>query len=325
MTLTKKDFQSDNEVRWCPGCGDYAILASVQKTLAELNFKPHETVFVSGIGCASRFPYYMQTYGMHTIHGRGPAFASGIKLSNPKLKVFLVTGDGDGLSIGANHLLHLFRRNIDITVLMFNNQIYGLTKGQYSPTSNQGLVAKSTPFGSLEKPVNPVGFALSAGATFVARSIDSDAQHLGEMLKAAIAHKGCSFVEILQNCVVFNDKAFAKLRDKNSREQKVLTLREKEPLLFAECQKGIAIDRETFAPKIVEGANLSQALIFDSSNLIKSQMVANFGPEFPTPLGVFRRSVEETFEDLKSRQDAQIFNGSADLSKLLRGNNYWQV
>lgn len=321
--LNKKSFQSDNEVRWCPGCGDYAILAAVQKTLADLSFKNHETVFVSGIGCASRFPYYMNTYGMHTIHGRGPAFASGIKLSNPNLRVFLVTGDGDGLSIGANHLLHLFRRNIDITVLMFNNQIYGLTKGQYSPTSKQGMVAKSTPYGSLEKPLNPISFALNAQASFVARSIDSDAQHLGEMLKAAIAHKGTSFIEILQNCVVFNDKAFSALRDKSTREQNILTLREKEPLLFNHGQNGIGMDFSSLSPMIIE-SDLKNALVHDPSNLAKAQVLANLSEEFPTPIGIFRRVTESTYEEQKAQQDEQL-SKKADLNQLLLGNNYWQV
>ncbi len=258
--LSKKEFQSDNEVRWCPGCGDYAILATVQKTLADLNLNRDDTVFISGIGCAARFPYYMNTYGMHTIHGRAPAFAFGLKMDNPKLHVFLVTGDGDGLSIGASHLMHFFRRNVDITVLLFNNQIYGLTKGQYSPTSQPGQKAKSTPFGSLESPVNPMSFALAAGCSFVARSMDNDAYHLSEVLKEAIAHRGTSFIEILQNCVVFNDNAFEYLRDKSIREQKLLVLKENEPLLFSNGQKGLALDQKTLSAKIVDNDGKTQIL-----------------------------------------------------------------
>ncbi len=325
MSLSKKDFQSDNEVRWCPGCGDYAILATVQKTLAELNFATDNTVFVSGIGCAARFPYYMNTYGMHTIHGRAPAFATGIKLANPKLNVFLVTGDGDGLSIGASHLLHLFRRNVDITVLLFNNQIYGLTKGQYSPTSTQGHKAKSTPFGSLEQPLNPLLFALSAGASFVARSIDNDAQHLGDVLKAAIAHKGTSFVEILQNCVVFNDGAFDHVRDKAIRDQATVFLHDTTPIVFDGGRKGIAIDAKAFKPIVVDAAN---AMVHEPHNNFKATVLAGLmRPDFPTPLGVFTKVDRPTYEEEKARQDAAIAANAhnTDLRKLLSGTNTWVI
>lgn len=328
-TLTKKDFQSDNEVRWCPGCGDYAILATVQKTLAELDLNKDETVFVSGIGCAARFPYYMNTYGMHTIHGRAPAFATGIKLANQKLNVFLVTGDGDGLSIGASHLLHLFRRNVNITVLLFNNQIYGLTKGQYSPTSNQGHKAKSTPFGALEQPINPISFAIAGGASFIARSIDNDARHLGEMLKAAIAHKGTSFIEIMQTCVVFNDGAFDHLRDKAVREQNVLSLKENEPLLFGDGQKGIALNSLTLAPEIVDRSQRSDILLHDpSAEGLKASILAQLTrPHFPTPIGIFKRIERPTYEDLKAKQDEEIACNakSKDLRDLLRGSNTWEI
>lgn len=327
LTLSKKDFQSDNEVRWCPGCGDYAILSTVQKTLADLNIDRNNTVFVSGIGCAARFPYYMNTYGMHTIHGRAPAFAFGVKLANSHLQVFLVTGDGDGLSIGANHLLHLFRRNVNLTVLLFNNQIYGLTKGQYSPTSNQGHVAKSTPFGSLETPLNPVSFALSAGCTFVARSIDNDAAHLGEILKAAIAHQGTSFIEILQNCVVFNDGAFDHLRDKTARDQNVLVLKENEPLLFNNGQQGISLDKNTFMPKIVDDKNDVMLHEPDQGGLKPHILSMLQKPDFPTPIGIFRRISQKTFEQQKLTQDAEIKNTAktVDLHTLLRGSNTWEV
>lgn len=326
--LNKKDFQSDNEVRWCPGCGDYAILACVQKTLADLGFNRDETVFVSGIGCAARFPYYMNTYGMHTIHGRAPAFATGIKLANPDLKVFLVTGDGDGLSIGASHLMHLFRRNVDITVLLFNNQIYGLTKGQYSPTSDQGHKAKSTPFGSLEKPLNPLTFAISAGASFVARSIDNDAQHLGEVLKAAIAHKGTSFVEILQNCVVFNDGAFDHVRDKSMRETSVLMLKEGMPLVFDHGNKGIAVDFLTLTPKVVDVKDAEILVHQPHIEGLRSSLLAGLKrPEFPTPLGIFKRIERPTFEEQKWLQDQEIkaAQKNTDLKKLLEGQNAWEI
>lgn len=329
QVLTKKDWQSDNEVRWCPGCGDYAILATVQKTLAELGLRRENTVFVSGIGCAARFPYYMNAYGLHTIHGRAPAFASGLKLANPELDVFLITGDGDGLSIGANHLLHLFRRNINIKVLLFNNQIYGLTKGQYSPTSVKGHKAKSTPFGSLEEPINPIAFALSAQASFVARSIDTDAMHLGQVLKAALLHQGTAFVEIMQTCVVFNDNAFERIRDKSSREQQVLILRNQEPWLFNNGQKGIAIDKETLVPHIVEGNELRESVIHDPEGRgFKAEILASLmWPAYPMPLGIFRSVPRPTYESEQNTQEKRILleAQSRDLKDLLLGSNAWEV
>lgn len=327
-TMSKKDFQSDNEVRWCPGCGDYAILATVQKTLADLGMNKDETVFISGIGCAARFPYYMNTYGMHTIHGRAPAFAFGVKLANPRLQVFLVTGDGDGLSIGANHLVHLFRRNINVTVLLFNNEIYGLTKGQYSPTSKRGQKAKSTPFGAIENPINPVFFALSAGAGFVARSIDNDANHLGNILKEAIAYNGTSFIEILQNCVVFNDGAFDFAQDKSKRFDKVVQLQENLPLLFDNGKRGIALDKHRFMPKVVSENNLCEAIIHEPRvESMHPFMLANMAqPNFPTPIGIFRQIERPTYEALKADQDKAIESlANQDLKALLRGNNLWVI
>jgi 2-oxoglutarate/2-oxoacid ferredoxin oxidoreductase subunit beta len=222
--LTRQDFVSNQEVRWCPGCGDYAILAAMQRTLPELGIPKENIVFISGIGCSGRFPYYMNTYGFHTIHGRAPAVASGLKMTRPELSVWVITGDGDGLSIGGNHLMHMLRRNIDIKVLLLNNRIYGLTKGQYSPTSEQGKMTNTSPEGSLDRPLNPIAFALSAGATFVARSLDIDAKGLGAVIKAAAKHKGSAFVEIYQNCNIFNDGAFANLTDKATRDQNILWL-----------------------------------------------------------------------------------------------------
>lgn len=324
MTLNKKDFQSSNEVRWCPGCGDYAILATVQKTLAELNIDRDNTVFVSGIGCAARMPYYMNTYGLHTIHGRGPAFAFGIKLANPSLNVFLITGDGDGLSIGASHLMHLFRRNINITVLMFNNQIYGLTKGQYSPTSARGHIAKSTPFGSLEEPINPLAFAVSGNASFVARTIDNDAQHMSYVLKEAIEHKGTSFIEILQNCVVFNDGAFSTLRDKSIRDEKILWLKENQPMLFAQEKKAIVLDAD-LNPKTANSDSPGVLIHTPRLKTTKTQIVANFNePNLPTPMGILQKINRPTYEELKQGRDLMI-RKPTDLQQVLNGNNTWTV
>ena len=239
-TYTKQDFTSDQAVRWCPGCGDYAILAQTQKVFPDLGVDKENLVFISGIGCSSRFPYYMDTYGFHTIHGRAPAIASGVKLANPDLSVWVVTGDGDGLSIGGNHTIHLLRRNLDINVMLFNNRIYGLTKGQYSPTSEVGKVTKSTPMGSLDRPFNPLTLALGAGATFVSRTIDKETKHLQEMIKKSHVHKGTSFMEIYQNCNIFNDGAFSSLTDKETKSDTVLWLENNSPMVFgAEKNKGI--------------------------------------------------------------------------------------
>ncbi|MEE3332277.1 MAG: 2-oxoacid:ferredoxin oxidoreductase subunit beta, partial [Myxococcota bacterium] len=241
--LTRKDFVSDQDVRWCPGCGDYSILANMQRVMPDLGVAKENIVFVSGIGCSSRFPYYMNTYGFHTIHGRAPSFASGIKANNPNLSVWVVTGDGDGLSIGGNHLLHTIRRNFNLQILLFNNQIYGLTKGQYSPTSEVGLKTKSTPMGSIDHPIDPISFAIGAGATFVARTIDVDAAHMQETLRRAHEHKGTAFVEILQNCPVFNDEVWGELQDKKTRAANAIVLKQGEPLIFGHPgdRKGIVL------------------------------------------------------------------------------------
>ncbi len=248
---TRMDFTSDQAVRWCPGCGDYAILAQTQKLFPDLGMDKENVVFISGIGCSSRFPYYMNTYGFHTIHGRAPAIASGVKIANPELSVWVVTGDGDGLSIGGNHTIHLLRRNLDINVLLFNNRIYGLTKGQYSPTSEIGKVTKSSPLGSLDRPFNPLTLALGADATFVARTIDRETKHLQVMIERSYKHKGTSFLEIYQNCNIFNDGAFAPMTNKESKADKVLWLENGQPMLFgAEKNKGIQMDGNT--PIMVE-------------------------------------------------------------------------
>src|SRR5580700_5588938 len=250
--LNRKDFVSDQEVRWCPGCGDYAILAAVQKTMPEFGIAPENTVFISGIGCSSRFPYYMNTYGFHSIHGRAPAFATGLKVANPELSVWVITGDGDGLSIGGNHLLHAMRRNVDLKIVMFNNEIYGLTKGQYSPTSRPGTKTKSSPGGSVESPLRPLSIALGAEATFVARTMDVDIKHLTETLKRAAEHKGTAFVEVYQNCVIFNDGVFDYAADKTSRADNTLYLEHGKPLVFGKARdKGIRLNPSDLTVEVV--------------------------------------------------------------------------
>ncbi|HEY8946865.1 MAG TPA: 2-oxoacid:ferredoxin oxidoreductase subunit beta, partial [Polyangiaceae bacterium] len=289
--LTKKDFETDQDVRWCPGCGDYSILANVQRVMPELGISPENMVWVSGIGCSSRFPYYMNTYGFHTIHGRAPAFAMGIKIANPELSVWLATGDGDGLSIGGNHLMHCLRRNLDIKILMFNNRIYGLTKGQYSPTSETGKVTKSTPYGSADAPMDPAGFALGANATFVARSIDTEAQHLSDVLRRAARHTGTAFTEIYQNCNVFNDGAFDAFKEADVKAERQLRVEHGKPLLFgANRDKGLRLDSKTFTLEVVQvgegGVPLDQVLVHDETNATLAYMLTRMPfPAFPVALG----------------------------------------
>ena len=327
--FTRKDFASDQEVRWCPGCGDYAILAAVQKAMPEFGIPPEKCVFISGIGCSSRFPYYMNTYGFHTIHGRAPAFASGLKISRPDLDVWVVTGDGDGLSIGGNHLIHVLRRNVDINILMFNNRIYGLTKGQYSPTSERGKVTKSTPVGSIDFPFNPVTVALSAHATFVARSIDVEQKHLGEMLKRAHAHRGASFLEILQNCNIFNDGAFNDLTDKAIKAEHQLVLEHGKPLVFGKNrERGIRLNG--FRPEVValgNGVTESDLLVHDETNLALAFMLGNFEPPMPTPVGVFYSESRPAYDAEAAKQIETVTakQGKGDLNKLLRGGDTWTV
>ncbi|MBI2375054.1 MAG: 2-oxoacid:ferredoxin oxidoreductase subunit beta [Deltaproteobacteria bacterium] len=332
--LTRKDFQSDQEVRWCPGCGDYVILATMQRIMPELGIPPHKTVFVSGIGCSSRFPYYMKTYGFHTIHGRAPGFATGIKVANPELSVWLVTGDGDGLSIGGNHMAHVLRRNLDINVLLFNNRIYGLTKGQYSPTSELGKKTKSTPMGSVDHPFDPISFALGCGATFVARTSDTDPKHMGEVFKAAHAHKGTSFVEILQNCVVFNDGAWDEVASKENKATAQILLEHGKPVLFGKNKdRGIRLGgKNGLTPEIVElgksGATESQMLVHDETDPTIPHLLAQLEwPRFPIPMGVYRRVEKPTFEAMVRGQvdAAKAKLGPGDIGKLLRSGETWQV
>jgi 2-oxoglutarate ferredoxin oxidoreductase subunit beta len=327
--LTAKDFATDQEVRWCPGCGDYAVLKAVQRTMPEIGVRPENTVFVSGIGCSSRFPYYMETYGFHTIHGRAPTFATGIKLANPELSVWIITGDGDALSIGGNHTMHVLRRNLDTQILLFNNEIYGLTKGQYSPTSRVGTRSPSTPFGSVDRPASPCAFALGSGARFIARGIDVS-KYLPDVLKAAHAHKGAAFVEIYQNCIVYNDDVFAPFTAKeNSGNQ--LWLKAGEPMLFAGGLKGIALDREALALKVVdvEGGDWQAAgvLVHDTKNRSVAHMLVEmpFG-SFPTALGVIYEDPAPTFESAVVEQNSQVAAGKVpDLQALVSKGQSWEV
>ena len=332
--LTSKDFSSDQDVRWCPGCGDYTILKQVQNAMPELGIERENIVFVAGIGCSSRFPYYMNTYGMHTIHGRGPAVASGLKISRPDLSVWLVTGDGDSLSIGGNHIIHVLRRNVDINILLFNNEIYGLTKGQFSPTSHEGSVTKSTPMGSIDHPFNPIALALGADGSFVARAMDRDPKHLNTMLLRAAKHRGASFVEIYQNCVVFNDGSFDLYTDKASRPASALYLEHGMPLVFGDGdRKGIRLDGMT--PVVVDlGASHSadDLWIHDENDATKAHLLSRFfatgnADGFPRPFGVFYESRRPSYEHLVADQMEAALKryGSPALDKLLEGDETWVV
>ncbi|MBI1910103.1 MAG: 2-oxoacid:ferredoxin oxidoreductase subunit beta [Deltaproteobacteria bacterium] len=332
--LTRQDFVSNQDVRWCPGCGDYAILAQVQKILPELGIPRENFVFVSGIGCSSRLPYYVNTYGFHTIHGRAPAIATGIKAHRPDLQVWVVTGDGDALSIGGNHLIHSLRRNVDLKILLFNNKIYGLTKGQYSPTSEFGKKTKSTPYGSVDYPVNPISLALGAEATFVARTIDSDNQNLGSVLRKAARHEGSAFVEIFQNCVIFNDDAFKEVTDRQLRSDNMISLEHGKPLIFGKNRdKGIRM--KNFKPEVVtlgqpNGVTEKDLVIHDENS--EDSSYAFFlsrisAPEFPIPVGVFRSVQKETYEDLVSHQveAAREKSGPGSLEALLHSGDTWVI
>jgi len=334
--LTKKDFETDQDVRWCPGCGDYSILANVQRIMPELGISPDNMVWVSGIGCSSRFPYYMDTYGFHTIHGRAPAFATGIKVANPQLSVWMATGDGDGLSIGGNHLMHALRRNIDVKMLMFNNRIYGLTKGQYSPTSEVGKVTKSTPFGSVDAPIDPASFALGVRASFVARAIDTDAKNLGSVLLKAAAHTGSAFCEIYQNCNVFNDGAFESFRAKENKDTKQIHVEHGKPLLFgAQREFGLHLNTRTFALQVVElgktddngrEVTLDHIVVHDETNLALASMLAAMPfPEFPVALGVLYKISRPTYDGAAAGQLEQAKTKKPSLDALLRSGSTWKV
>jgi 2-oxoglutarate ferredoxin oxidoreductase subunit beta len=327
--LTRKDFVTDQEVRWCPGCGDYAILAQVQKIMPEFGIPRENIVFISGIGCSSRFPYYMNTYGFHTIHGRAPALATGLKVSRPDLDVWVVTGDGDGLSIGGNHLIHALRRNIDLNILLFNNRIYGLTKGQYSPTSEVGKVTKSTPMGSVDYPFNPITISLGASATFVARTIDVEQKHLGETLKRAHSHRGASFVEILQNCNIFNDGAFNDLSDKAIKAEHQLVLEHGNPLIFGKNRdKGIRMNgQRAEVVTLGNGVTEKDLVVHDETNLALAFMLGNFEPPMPAPVGVFYAISRPTYDSAMNAQlaEAKAKMGAGDVATLLTRGDVWTV
>jgi 2-oxoglutarate ferredoxin oxidoreductase subunit beta len=330
--LTAKDFASDQEVRWCPGCGDYAILKSVQRSLADLGARPDNTVFISGIGCAARFPYYMSTYGFHTIHGRAPAIATGVKLANPDLNVWVVSGDGDALSIGGNHLLHVIRRNVDLQFLLFNNEIYGLTKGQYSPTSRIGTRSPSTPQGSIEAPASAALVALGAGGRFVARSADTLQKHLPEVLRRAYEHKGCSFVEILQNCIVYNDGAFDKYTDRSVAADAQIHVEHGKPLLYGKDRnRGLRLDTKNLRLEAVtlgeNGVTEADILVHDETNRTLAGMLAAMEAPMPVALGVIYCDPAPTYEaGVKAQGEAaRARSPNADINALLRRGHTWTV
>jgi 2-oxoglutarate ferredoxin oxidoreductase subunit beta len=344
---TKADFQTDQEVRWCPGCGDYAILNVAQQVFAQLGFPKHKMVMISGIGCSSRIPYYVNTYGFHTIHGRAPAVATGLKLANPELQVWVATGDGDALSIGGNHFMHSLRRNIDIKILLFNNRIYGLTKGQYSPTSELGKKNKSAPWGTVDQPINPIALALASEATFVARSVDVYAKHLMEVLRRAAEHKGAAFIEILQNCNIFNDLAFDHFVDRPVRDKFNVVLEHGKPLIFGE-KRELGIRLNGLKPEVVKlgenGISEKDLIVHDQHNPTLASILARLNPPptkeameeaikknpaeiFPLPIGVFRDDRLPTLEERVDGQIAQVKKerGEGDLRKLLFAGDMWEV
>jgi len=321
----KKDFVSDQEVKWCPGCGDYAILAATQMAMAQLGVAPHNTAVISGIGCSSRFPYYMNTYGMHTIHGRAPGFVTGLKLTNPELSVWMITGDGDGLSIGGNHFAHIIRRNIDVNIILFNNEIYGLTKGQYSPTSVPGLKTKSTPYGSLDRAFSPMEFSLGAGSTFFARTMDTDPKHMIEVFKAAQAHRGTSVIEVFQNCVIFNDKVHDQFTNRKTRDDHTVRVEAGKPMIYgADKNQGVKLNNLSF--EYGEFTDESELLVHDPTNRNLSQLYAQMTQVIP--MGVLRAlpgiqtyddAVREQIKSVKSKSNRKSFK------ELLHSGDTWEV
>jgi len=334
VKLTAKDFASSQDVRWCPGCGDYSILAQMQRVSPDLGIKKENMVWISGIGCAARFPYYINTFGFHGIHGRAAAIATGVKINRPDLSVWVASGDGDLLSIGGNHFIHACRRNVDIKILLFNNRIYGLTKGQYSPTSEKGKKTKSTPFGSIDYPFNPISLAIGSRATFVARSLDRDAKHLQAMMKRAAEHKGTAFIEVFQNCNIFNDGAFDLLTDKETKADHVLFLEHNKPMIFGKNNdKGIVLDGLT--PKVVDLStgeySIDDLWVHDEfdKDSFRAHILAQFDEmdDFPTPIGVFTQLNKPTYEDEfhKQIENVKKSRGKGDLRKLLFSGNTWEV
>ena len=331
--LQAKDYATDQEVRWCPGCGDYAIVKAMQNTMAEIEAKPENTVFISGIGCAARFPYYMATYGFHTIHGRAAAIATGTKLTNPDLDIWVISGDGDALSIGGNHLFHALRRNIDLQYILFNNEIYGLTKGQYSPTSKVGTRSPSTPMGSLDNPASATEFALGCGARFVARGIDTKQKHLPEVFKRARDHKGASFVEVFQNCIVYNDGVYGHFTDKTVADDQQIVCRHGEPLIFGkESDKGLSFLPEKLKLEVIDigkdGKTIDDVLVHDETNKLMAQLLASLkSPDFPTAIGVLYCEPGPTYDDeVKKQLEAEMDGKSdADFNEILQSGSTWAV
>jgi len=334
IKLTSKDFKSDQDVRWCPGCGDYSILAQIQRTFPKLGIPREKFAWISGIGCSSRFPYYMDTYGFHTIHGRAPAIATGLKIAHPDLSVWVASGDGDMMSIGGNHFIHACRKNVDLKMLLFNNQIYGLTKGQYSPTSERGKITKSSPYGSIDYPFNPTSLALGANATFVARTLDRDPKHMQKMIEKAALHKGLAFLEIYQNCVIFNDGAFFSLSEKDSKPDNAIALEHGEPMIFGkEHDKGIIL--EGFEPKVVNlnggKYSIDDLIVHDENDdspvraFILSHMTDH--PDLPTPFGVFRQIRKQTYNEALVEQIDTVTEqkGKGDIDSLLFSGNTWEI
>ncbi|PKO71949.1 MAG: 2-oxoacid:ferredoxin oxidoreductase subunit beta [Betaproteobacteria bacterium HGW-Betaproteobacteria-14] len=331
--LTKKDFETDQDVRWCPGCGDYAVLSQVQKLMPTLGIPRENFAFISGIGCSSRFPYYMETYGMHSIHGRAPAVASGLKLARPEMSVWVVTGDGDALAIGGNHFIHAMRRNIGLKIILLNNRIYGLTKGQYSPTSQMGMKTKTTPQGSIDRPFSPVAVALGAGATFVARTVDSDLAHMAGVLKRAAEHEGTAFVEVFQNCIVFNDGAYDAITDKSVRDDARVMLEHGKPLIYGK-DRNKAIRLRGLEPEVVTLGEdgITEADVVHHDETAEHSGLAFFlsqfdAPKLPVPLGVFRAVKAPSYEDMNVRQheDARERRGRGELASLFNSGDTWTI
>jgi 2-oxoglutarate/2-oxoacid ferredoxin oxidoreductase subunit beta len=331
MTYTKKDFANEQQVKWCPGCGDYAILSATQMAMAKIGVPPHKVAVVSGIGCSSRFPYYMGTYGLHSIHGRAPAFATGLKIQNPDLSVWVITGDGDGLSIGGNHFAHIIRRNLDINIILFNNEIYGLTKGQYSPTSKIGTTTGSTPYGSIDRPFSPAKFSMGAGATFYARTIDTDPKHMMEIMEAAHNHKGTSVVEVYQNCVIFNDKVHDLYTNRATRDDHSIRLEAGKPMIYGKDKnKAIYLDGLNLkVGTIGVDIELDRVLIHDPSNENLALMLTNlYPPDFPVPVGVLKSNEGNViYEQQLHNQidDVVTKKGKGEFTKLLRSGEIWDV
>jgi 2-oxoglutarate ferredoxin oxidoreductase subunit beta len=330
-TLTKKDFVSNQDPRWCPGCGDYAILSTVQRVMPELGIPKENFVWVSGIGCSSRLPYYIDSFGLHTIHGRALPIATGIRVANPNLSVWVATGDGDALSIGGNHLMHCLRRNVDINILLFNNRIYGLTKGQYSPTSELGKVTKTSPTGVADAPLDPISFALGCGATFVARSYDVSGDHLAEVLRRAAEHRGTAFIEVLQNCPVFNDGAFDEVTRRNAVASRQLRLENGKPMLFGEDNRlGLHFDASTLRVEIIdlsrEPSRSDDVMVFDEGNPTMALLLARLPAEFPVPMGVIHASSRPTYESfLAARSQPSTDPRMSELDRLFRSGQVWYV